>query len=150
MVVNHAKQYERLRKIAWEAQSKAQTPTSIHFPQHIDTKEIRYGKYHIPTLPVFTKSAVEDVVMTDAYYEKYDSDISMINSEIGDVESFIDRLKWYFGRHHKYYKSEPTAMLYFSRTIYKELLRNDAKWTKCLRNGMTHNLKVDEQIAKGI
>ena len=48
MVVNHAKQYERLRKIAWEAQSKAQTPTSIHFPLHIDTKETGYGNITYP------------------------------------------------------------------------------------------------------
>jgi len=31
----------------------------------------------------------------------------------GDIESFIDRLKRYFGRHQKYYLSEPTEMLYF-------------------------------------
>ncbi|KAG4101834.1 hypothetical protein H8356DRAFT_1383031, partial [Neocallimastix lanati (nom. inval.)] len=72
-----------------------------------------------------TKSAMEDVVMTDAYPVEYERDIPMFNGENGDVESFIDRLKRYFGRHQKYYQSEPTAMLYF---IEDHLQGTAKKW----------------------
>ncbi|KAG4083623.1 hypothetical protein H8356DRAFT_1064736 [Neocallimastix lanati (nom. inval.)] len=72
-----------------------------------------------------TRSAMEDVVMTDAYPVEYERDIPMFNGENGDVESFIDRLKRYFGRHQKYYQSEPTAMLYF---IEDHLQGTAKKW----------------------
>jgi len=54
MAVNHAQQHEieRLGKLAWEAQNQAKASTSIPFPLQIDTKETRYGTYHIPTTPV--------------------------------------------------------------------------------------------------
>ena len=52
-------------------------------------------------------------MMTDAYPAEYERDIQMFNGETGDVESFIDRLKRYFGRHQMYFQSEPMAMLYF-------------------------------------
>ena len=68
---------------------------------------------------------MEDVVMTDAYPVEYERDIPMFNGETGDVESFIDRLKRYFGRHQKYYQSEPTAMLYF---IEDHLQGTAKKW----------------------
>ncbi|KAG4107442.1 hypothetical protein H8356DRAFT_886662, partial [Neocallimastix lanati (nom. inval.)] len=72
-----------------------------------------------------TRSAMEDVVMTDAYPVEYERDIPMFNGETGDVESFIDRLKRYFGRHQKYYQSKPTAMLYF---IEDHLQGTAKKW----------------------
>jgi len=81
MAVNHAQQHEieRLGKLAWEAQNQAQASTSIPFPLHIDTKEARYGTNHIPTPPILTKSAMEDVVMTDEYSAEYERDIPMFN-----------------------------------------------------------------------
>jgi len=63
--------------------------------------------------------------MTDAYPVEYERDIPMFNGETGDVESFIDRLKRYFGRHQKCYQSEPTAMLYF---IEDHLQGTAKKW----------------------
>jgi len=56
---------------------------------------------------------MEGVVMMDAYPAEYERDIPMFHGEVGDVESFVDRLKRYFGRHQKYYQTEPMAMLYF-------------------------------------
>jgi len=103
----------------------AKASASIPFPLHIDTKEARYGTYHLPTPLVFTKSAMEDMVMTDAYPAEYERDIPMFNGETGNVESFIGRLKRYFGRHQKYYQSEPTAMLYF---IEDHLQGTAKKW----------------------
>jgi len=112
---------ERLGKQAWNAQNKEQASTSKPFPLHIDTKEARYGSYHHLTPPILTRNAMEDVVMT----VEYERDIPMFNGETGDVESFIDRLKRYFGRHQKYYQSEPTAMLYF---IEDHLQGTAKKW----------------------
>jgi len=60
------------------------------------------------------------VVMTDAYPAEYERDIPMFNDETVDVESFIEKLKRYFGRHQKYYQSEPTAMLYFIEDLLQE------------------------------
>jgi len=56
---------------------------------HIDTKEARYRIYHLLTPPILTKSAMEDVVVTDAYSTEYERDILMFNDETGDVESFV-------------------------------------------------------------
>jgi len=56
---------------------------------------------------------MEDVLMTDAYPAEYGRDIPMFNDKTGDIVSFIDRLKGYFGRHQKYYQTELTAKLYF-------------------------------------
>jgi len=84
---------------------------------------------------------MEDFVMTNAYPAEYERDIPMFNGETGDVESFIDRLKRYFGRHQKYFQSEPTRCCTLLRTTYKELLRSDTKWTKYSNKGMTYNLK---------
>ena len=125
MAVNHTQQHEieRLGKIAWEAKNKPQASTSQPFPLQIDTHEARYKAYHLPTPPMFTRSAMEDVVMTDAYPAEYERDIPMFNGETGDVESCIDRLKRYFGRHQKYYQSEP--MLYF---IEDHLQGTAKKW----------------------
>ncbi|KAG4083478.1 hypothetical protein H8356DRAFT_1017464, partial [Neocallimastix lanati (nom. inval.)] len=127
MAINQVQQQEieRLGKLALDAQNKEQASTSKPFPLHIDTKEARYGSYHHFTPPIMTRSAMEDVVMTDAYPVEYERDIPMFNGENGDVESFIDRLKRYFGRHQKYYQSEPTAMLYF---IEDHLQGTAKKW----------------------
>ncbi|ORY20200.1 hypothetical protein LY90DRAFT_634010 [Neocallimastix californiae] len=127
MAINQVQQQEieRLGKLALDAQNKEQASTSKPFPLHIDTKEARYGSYHHFTPPIMTRSAMEDVVMTDAYPVEYERDIPMFHGETGDVESFIDRLKRYFGRHQKYYQSEPTAMLYF---IEDHLQRTAKKW----------------------
>ncbi|ORY10374.1 hypothetical protein LY90DRAFT_518706 [Neocallimastix californiae] len=127
MAINQVQQQEieRLGKLAWNAQNKEQASTSKPFPLYIDTKEARYGSYHHSTPPILTRSAMEDVVMTDAYPVEYERDIPMFNGETGDVESFIDRLRRYFGRHQKYYQSEPTAMLYF---IEDHLQGTAKKW----------------------
>ncbi|ORY12056.1 hypothetical protein LY90DRAFT_637107 [Neocallimastix californiae] len=127
MAINQVQQQEieRLGKLALDAQNKEQASTSKPFPLLIDTKEARYGSYHHFTPPIMTRSAMEDVVMTDAYPVEYERDIPMFNGENGDVESFIDRLKRYFGRHQKYYQSEPTAMLYF---IEDHLQGTAKKW----------------------
>jgi len=48
--------------------------------------------------PILTRSAMEDVVMTDAYPAKYKRSIPIVQwSNGGDVESFINKLKRYFG-----------------------------------------------------
>ncbi|KAG4094851.1 hypothetical protein H8356DRAFT_997862, partial [Neocallimastix lanati (nom. inval.)] len=127
MAINQVQQQEieRLGKLALDVQNKEQASTSKPFPLHIDTKEAKYDSYHHFTPPLMTKSAMEDVVMTDAYPVEYERDIPMFNGENGDVESFIDRLKRYFGRHQKYYQSEPTAMLYF---IEDHLQGTTKKW----------------------
>jgi len=85
--------------------------------------------------PILTRRAMEDVVMTDAYLEEYERDIPMFNGESGDVESIIDRLKRYFGRHKKY-----SRQCYISlRTTYMEQLRRSTKWTKYSNKGMNSN-----------
>ncbi|ORY22105.1 hypothetical protein LY90DRAFT_515738 [Neocallimastix californiae] len=141
MAVNHAQQYEieRLGKLAWEAQNGAHTLTSKPFPLYIDTKEAKYRTYHLLTLSILTKRAIEDVVMTDAYPEEYERDIPMFNGETGDVESFINRLKRYFGRHQNYYQTEPTAMLYFIEDHIQGLQKSCIRWTKYLSKEMTRN-----------
>jgi len=127
MAVNHAQYHEieRLGNLAWEAQNRVQVSTSKPIPLHIDTKEVRYRTYYQPTPPILTRSAMEDVVMTDAYPAEYERDISMFNGETRDIESFIDSLKRYFGRYQKYYQSEPTEMLYF---IEDHLQGTAKKW----------------------
>jgi len=74
MVINQVQQQEieRLGKLAWDTQNKEQASTSKPFPLHIDTKEARYGSYHHPTPPILTRSAMEDVVMTNAYPVEYE------------------------------------------------------------------------------
>ena len=115
MATNHTQrqEIERLGKLAQEAHKNAQVYTSKPFPLHIDTREARFKTYYQPTQPILTKSAMEDVIMTDANPAEFERDIPMINDGTGDVESFIDRLKKYFGRHQKYYQTEPTTILYF-------------------------------------
>ncbi|KAG4083347.1 hypothetical protein H8356DRAFT_1089610 [Neocallimastix lanati (nom. inval.)] len=80
MAVNQTQQHEIkcLGKLAWETQRECLSVDKTY--------------YH-PTSPIPTRSAMEDVVMTDAYPMEYERDIPMFNVETEDVESFIDRLK---------------------------------------------------------
>jgi len=100
MTVNHIQQHEieRLGKLAWETLKNAQVTASKPFPLHIDTKDAMLKTYYQPIPSILTRSAMEDVVMTYAYPAKCKRDFPMFNGEKGDVESFIYRLKRYFGR----------------------------------------------------
>ncbi|ORY21669.1 hypothetical protein LY90DRAFT_515973 [Neocallimastix californiae] len=97
MAINQVQQQEieRLGKLALDAQNKEQASTSKPFPLHIDTKEARYGSYHHFTPPIMTRSAMEDVIMTDAYPVEYERDIPMFNGENGDDHLQGTAKKWY-------------------------------------------------------
>jgi len=75
----------------------------------------------------------------DQRFGEYERDIPMFNGETGDVESFIDRLKGFFGSHQKYYQTEPTAMLYFIEDHLQGTAKKWYRWMKYSNKGMTRN-----------
>ena len=95
MAVNQAQQQEieGLGKLAWNAHNREQASTSKPFPFHINITDVNNRITYHPTPLILTRSAMEDVAMTDAFPAEYERDIPMFNGETGDVESFIDRLK---------------------------------------------------------
>ena len=133
MAVNHAQ--ERLEKLAWEAQNQAQASTSRPFPLHIDTKEARYGTYHIPTPPVFTKSVMEEVVITDAYPAEYKIIKQVIdNQRLKDTEYDLTR-QFYRERGIEY------AMDYYDYLVDYDKW---ADWFKAQKNKNLKESKVDK------
>jgi len=111
IAINQAqqKEIEKLKKLNWSAQVEGhQRP----IPPPIQTIGFSAGtSYQQPQR--HERSAVEDFIMTDAYPVEYERDIPMFNGESSDMESFLDRLNRYFGRHQRYYQMEPMAMVYF-------------------------------------
>jgi len=64
-----------------------------------------------PTPQTFSKSKIEDVVMSNENAVEFERDIPIFNGETKDVKLFTDRLNPSFGRHQRYYQTELTAML---------------------------------------
>ena len=107
------KEIERLELIAWGPQRDSQASISRPAPPPIETRRYSQGSQHQQPPQTAPGSAMEGVVMTDAYPLEYERGIPCFDGETGDVESFLDRLNRYFGRHRAYYQSEPSAMVYF-------------------------------------